>query len=47
MRPPAWADVERRAYEPWPGAQLRLDTAVLATEEAAEAVCEAARRMTA
>jgi predicted kinase len=46
LQPPAWADVERRAYEPWPDAQLRLDTAILAAEEAAEAVCEAARRMT-
>ena len=42
LQPPAWAEVEGRAYEPWPDAQLRLDTAVLDPDTAAASVCEAA-----
>jgi predicted kinase len=45
LQPPAWAAVEARAYEPWPDAQLRIDTAVLDAETAAAATCEAARRL--
>ena len=44
--PPTWAEVEARRYEPWPQAQLRLDTAVLTVDSAAAAVCEAAARIT-
>lgn len=45
LQPPAWAEVEGRAYEPWPGAQLRLDTSLLDVEAAAEMICEAAGRL--
>ena len=44
LQPPVWAEVERRAYEPWPDAQLRLDTAVLGVEESAALVCEVAAK---
>jgi predicted kinase len=45
QQPPAWAQVEARLYEPWPDAQLRLDTAVLDVEAAAAMACEAALRL--
>lgn len=43
--PPAWPEVEARTYEPWPQAQLRLDTATLAPQDAARLICEAAARL--
>ncbi len=44
LQPPTWAEVETRAFEPWPEAQLRLDTAILNIAESAALVCEAAAR---
>ena len=46
LSPPNWAEVEARHYEPWPDAQLRLDTAMLSADAAAALVCEAAARIT-
>jgi len=46
LSPPTWAEVEARRYEPWPEAQLRLDTAMLGADAAATVVCDAARRIT-
>jgi predicted kinase len=40
--PPTWQEVVDRAYEPWTGVRLRLDTATLSAEAAAAQVCEAA-----
>jgi predicted kinase len=45
LQPPTWAEVEARAYAPWPEAQLRLDSAVLSVTESAALVCEAAARL--
>jgi len=45
LQPPTWAEVEARAYEPWPEAHLRLDTASLSIAESAALVCEAAARL--
>jgi predicted kinase len=45
LQPPTWAEVEARVFNPWPEAQLRLDTAVLSIAEAAALVCEAAARL--
>lgn len=45
LQPPTWAEVEARAWEPWPAAQVRLDTAILSIAEAAVLVCEAAARI--
>jgi predicted kinase len=41
LQPPTWAEVEARAFEPWPQAHLMLDTARLDPESAAARVCEA------
>lgn len=38
LRLPVWAEVAARAYEPWDGAGLRLDTAALSAEQAAARV---------
>ncbi len=46
LSPPTWPEVEARRYEPWPQAQLRLDTAALSAAAAAAAVCDAAARIT-
>jgi predicted kinase len=43
--PPTWAQVESRTYEPWPEAQLRLDTAALSVEKSVRLVCKAAARL--
>jgi predicted kinase len=45
LQPPTWAEVEARVFNPWPEAQLRLDTAVLSIAESAALVCEAAARL--
>lgn len=42
VRPPTWADVMAREYEPWP-AQVRVDLAVYGIGEAADLVLTAAR----
>lgn len=44
LSPPTWAEVEARAYEPWPEAALRLDTAMLDPDEAASMICETIAR---
>jgi predicted kinase len=46
LSPPTWAEVEARDYEPWPEAQLHLNTATLSAEAAAELVCESVGRIT-
>jgi predicted kinase len=46
LSPPMWAEVAARHYEPWPEADLRLDTAVLSAAAATTAICEAVARVT-
>ena len=36
--PPTWQEITHRDYAPWPGADLRLDTARLTATEAARAI---------
>jgi predicted kinase len=45
LQPPSWAQIETRTYEPWPQAQLRIDTADLAVQASAALVCNAAARL--
>ncbi len=40
---PAWTDVLARDYRPWPGADLRLDTATLSPDEAASRIAAVSR----
>jgi predicted kinase len=41
LSPPTWRAVADRLYEPWPEADLTLDTAMLTPEAAAARICEA------
>ena len=45
MQPPTWVEIETRTYEPWPQAQLRIDTADMAVQASAALVCNAAARL--
>lgn len=42
-RMPTWAEVRERNWTPWPGAELRIDTAQTDVEDAAERIQEACR----
>lgn len=42
-RMPTWAEVRDRDWTPWPGAELRIDTAQTDVEDAAERIQEACR----
>lgn len=41
LRQPTWEDVVQREYEPWPEAQLRIDTAALKPADAVEIILRA------
>ena len=41
LQPPTWRAVAARAFEPWPEADLTLDTATLTPDAAAARVCAA------
>ncbi|WP_275100706.1 hypothetical protein [Serinicoccus marinus] len=40
---PTWGQVQERAWRPWPGAELRIDTGVTSVADAAAMVEEVCR----